>query len=382
LPPRSFGQSDVPLPKPLAAGRYIMRGLCKADRVVGPGGRIELTAFAKDSRKLAEFTHYLGTGDFNWKPYGFVFTLPAETTRLNVAFGNAGTGDVFIGDSRFEELPAGAPVPAEVAAQPQSQPAQYDPSPKGAVFDARLTEGKGHYVFNHAGSVFDPLELCNVTWEKVDGRTGLRFSQKVAGDRPDFARGGTLEFIIFGHNAFHEGKKRSLAISGSHISSVRDYRAITLSTWIRPAAEMSKGHGQDIADILGFGSRRVRLHLLGEKAPGKAPYQLGVRFMGGDDFIWSGEKATLNANRWYHVAMTAEANAENQWATKLYIDGKLVQQAVAKNAPVPLRCHASIILGTDLFYLDSNFYHGLIGRTLVFDRALREAEIAELLRLP
>jgi len=377
LPPRSFGQSDVPLPKPLAAGRYIMRGLCKAERVVGPGGRIELTAFAKDDRKLAEFTHYLGTGDFNWKPYGFVFTLPAETTRLNVAFGNAGTGDVFIGDSRFEELPAGAPVPAEVAAQPQSQPAQYDPSPKGALFDARLTEGKGHYVFNHAGASFEPLELCNVTWDKAEGRTGLRFAQKVAGDRPDFARGGTLEFFFFGHDAYTKsGKSKSFAISGSHGTSLRDYKAMTLATWIRPAAEMSKG--QHVADILGFGSRRVRLHLLGEKAP----YQFGVRFTEGGEFLWSGEKATLNADRWYHVAMTAEANAENHWDIKLYIDGKLVQQAVAKNAAVPLKCHASIILGTELHYMHDHYYHGLIGRTLVFDRALREAEIAELLRLP
>jgi hypothetical protein len=80
--------------------------------------------------------------------------------------------------------------------------------------------------------------------------------------------------------------------------------------------------------------------------------------------------------------MTAEANAENHWDIKLYIDGKLVQQAVAKNAAVPLKCHASIILGTELHYMHDHYYHGLIGRTLVFDRALREAEIAELLRLP
>jgi len=374
LPPRSYGQSDLPLPKPLAPGRYIMRGLCKAERVIGPGGRIELRAYTKDNRKVAEFTHYLGNGDFDWKPYGFVFALPGETARLNVAFGNAGTGDFLVGESCFEALLAGSPVPPEVAMQPQSKPAQYEPSPQGALFDARLTEGKGHYAFNFADPDFPPLELCNVTWETVDGRTGLRFSQKVAGDKPDFARGGTLEYFFFAHDAYKPGKNKSLAISGSHGSPQRDYKAMTLATWIRPAAEMTKG--QNIADILGFGSRRVRLHLLGEKAP----YQFGVRFTEGGELIWSGDQATLNADRWHHVAITANVNVQNHWEIKLYIDGKQVQRAVAKNSSVPLKCHDSIVLGTELHYMQSNHYHGLIGRTLVFDHALRDAEIEEILK--
>lgn len=175
LPPRSFGQSDIPLPKPLEAGRYVMRGLCKADRVIGSGGRIELTAFDKDGRKLAEFTHYLGTGDFDWQPYAFAFRLPAGAARLNVAFGNTGTGDVYIGESHFECLPANAPLPAGVAAEPNSKPAAIEPSPKGAIFDARMVEGKGHYVLNFADPHWIPLELCNVSWEQQDGRMGLRF---------------------------------------------------------------------------------------------------------------------------------------------------------------------------------------------------------------
>jgi len=377
LPPRSFGQSDVPLPKPLPAGRYIMRGLCKAERVVGPGGRIELAAFAKDNRKLAEFKHYLSTGDFNWKPYGFVFTLPAETTRLNVAFGNAGTGDVFIGDSRFEELPAGTPVPAEVAAQPQSQPAQHEPSPKGAVFDARLVEGKGHYVYNHADPTFAPLELCNVTWEKQADRMGLRFRQQAVGGggQADFAQGGGLEFFYFALDPYSPGKTKSFAISGSHGGPQRDYKALTLATWIRPDAQMTKD--QPIADIVGFGSRRLRLHLLGEKAP----YQLGVRLLDGE-FHWSGKEVTVRADQWQHVAVTAGVNAEKHWEIRLYLDGKEVHRAVEKKAPVPLRAHDCLILGTELHYLHSNYYHGLIGRTLLFDRVLSAAEIAALRELP
>jgi hypothetical protein len=377
LPPRSFGQSDMPLPQPLPAGRYIMRGLCKAERVVGPGGRLELTAFAKDSRKLAEYTHYLGAGDFDWRPYAFAFRLPAETARLNVAFGNAGTGELFIGESRFDALPDDAPLPAGVAAAPNAKPAEYPASPRGALFDARLVEGKGHYVFNHADPSFAPLELCNVSWEKQADRMGLRFRQQAAGGggQPDFARGGGLEFFFFALDAYQPGKTKSFAISGSHGGPQRDYKSLTLATWIRPDAQMTKD--QPIADIVGFGSRRLRLHLLGEQAP----YQLGVRLLDGE-FLWSGKAVTVRADQWQHVAVTAGVNAENHWEIKLYLDGKQVHRAVEKKAPVPLRAHDCLILGTEMHYLHSNYYHGLIGRTLLFDRVLSAAEIAGLRDLP
>jgi hypothetical protein len=377
LPPRSFAQSYIALPKPLAAGRYVMRGLCKADRVIGPGGRIELTAYAKDDRKLAAYTHYLGTGDFDWRPYAFAFHLPAETTRFNVALGNAGTGDMSIGESHFELLPADAALPVGVAAEPNAKPAAIDPSPKGAIFDARLAEGKGHYVFNFADPKWIPLELCNVAWEKQDGRMGLRFRQQAKRDKPDFARGGMLEFYLFAHEVYRaSGLQKSLAVAGSQGSSLRDYRAITLATWIRPDTTMTKN--QQMADILGFGSRRIRLRLLGDKAP----YQVGLQFTESGEYHWSGPKVTVSADKWHHVALSARVNACKQWEVTLYLNGKEVLRTVDPKAPIPLRAHDSLILGAELHYMDSNFYDGLIGRTLVLDRALSAAEIAELMKLP
>lgn len=376
LPPRSFARSDIPLPKPLPAGRYLMRGWCKADRVMGPGGRIELTAFAKDDRQLATYTHYLGTGDFDWRPYAFAFNLPAETTRFQVAFGNAGTGDMFIGQSEFELLPANAPLPKGVAAQPNATPAGFDASPKGAIFDTRLAEGKGHYTLNFADERFPPLELCNVSWEKHSGRMGLRFGQRAENSKPSFARGGSLEFFYFALEAYKAGLKHSFAVSGSHGSDQHDYEAITLATWIRPDATMTKD--QEMADILGFGSRRIRLRLQGDKAP----YQVGVQFTESGGHHWSGKEATVSADKWHHVALSTAVNATKQWEIKLYLDGKEVLRVVEPKAPIPLRAHDSLILGTELHYLHTNYYHGLIGRTLIFDRALSAGEIAELMNLP
>jgi hypothetical protein len=376
LPPRSFGQSDIPLPRPLAPGRYVMRGLCKAGRVTGPGGRIELAAHAKDGRMVAEAIHYLGTGDFDWRPYAFAFRLPAEAARFNVAFGNAGTGDMYIGESRFELLPADAPLPAGVAPEPNSKRAAYEASPKGAIFDARLTEGKGHYAFNYADQKFIPLELCNVSWEKRDGRMGLRFRQRAEGKKPDFARGGMLEMLLFAHEAYQAGKQQSLAVAGAQFSSMRDYKAVTLATWIRPDASMTKN--QQMADILGFGGRRIRLRLWGDKAP----YLLGVQHTESGEFLWAGKEAVVKAGQWHHVALTASAVKEAQWEVKLYLDGKEILRAENVKAPVPLRAHDSLILGTELHYMHDNYYHGLIGRTLLFGRALSAEEIVGLMKLP
>ncbi len=36
---------------------------------------------------------------------------------------------------------------------------------------------------------------------------------------------------------------------------------------------------------------------------------------------------------------------------------------------------SSLVLGTELFYLNSAYYFGLVGRTLTFDRALSVDEI-------
>lgn len=206
---------------------------------------------------------------------------------------------------------------------------------------------------------------------------GLRFRQQPKRDKPDFARGGMLEFYLFAHEVYRaSGLHKSLAVAGSQGSSVRDYQAITLATWIRPDATMTQN--QQMADILGFGSRRIRLRLLGDKVP----YQVGVQFTEGGEYHWLGPKATVSAVKWHHVALSAAVNAAQQWEITLYLNGKEVLRTVNPSAPIPLRAHDSLILGAELHYMDSNFYDGLIGRTLVFDRALSAAEIAELMKLP
>lgn len=66
---------------------------------------------------------------------------------------------MYIGESHFELLPADAALPAGVAAEPNATPAAIEPSPRGAVFDARMAEGKGHYALNFADPKWIPLEL-------------------------------------------------------------------------------------------------------------------------------------------------------------------------------------------------------------------------------
>lgn len=60
-----------------------------------------------------------------------------------------------------------------------------------------------------------------------------------------------------------------------------------------------------------------------------------------------------------------------------YVDGKLVKEAPSAKVAAPQPMPWALVLATERFYLDSAYYHGLIGRTTVFDRALRGEEIQE-----
>ena len=46
----------------------------------------------------------------------------------------------------------------------------------------------------------------------------------------------------------------------------------------------------------------------------------------------------------------------------------------------PCQIPPSLILASEIFYLHDSWYRGLIGRTMLLDRALNEGEIAELAR--
>ena len=119
------------------------------------------------------------------------------------------------------------------------------------------------------------------------------------------------------------------------------------------------------------GLRRIILSVLGRKPPYKLAATLNV-----SDRIEADAK--LEADRWYHLALTGRPTAGKKWQVRLYLDGKLVQEGVTKKFEAPASIPPSLVLGTELFYFHSSYYRGLIGRTTVFGQATGAERIAEL----
>ena len=78
--------------------------------------------------------------------------------------------------------------------------------------------------------------------------------------------------------------------------------------------------------------------------------------------------------------MTGEPTAGKKWRIRLFLDGKRVHEGITEKAAAPTSIPASIVLGTELFYFHSSYYRGLLGRTLVLDRALSADQLAELVK--
>jgi hypothetical protein len=55
-----------------------------------------------------------------------------------------------------------------------------------------MAEGKGRWVYDHAGGPFGMLELANAEWALDEGRPALRFADPPAGRR-DVVRMGPIE---------------------------------------------------------------------------------------------------------------------------------------------------------------------------------------------
>ena len=127
------------------------------------------------------------------------------------------------------------------------------------------------------------------------------------------------------------------------------------------------GHGGR-GDIIGYGGRRFVLGLHGQKAP----YELAARINVNDSIV---STAKLDADRWQHVAMTAEPK-DGQWFVRLYLDGKPVGEGQTKKFPADSAIVPSLILGAEIFYFHDAYYRGLIGRTLVLHRVVPLDEIA------
>ena len=126
-----------------------------------------------------------------------------------------------------------------------------------------------------------------------------------------------------------------------------------------------------MGDIAGVGGRRFILRLVGRRRP----YQLQAALNVNDRFQ-SG--ATVDADRWYQVAVTAEPTDAKKWRVRLYLDGKMVHEGTTEKLEAPASIPPSLILGAEIFYLHDSYYRGLVGRTLLLDRALGEAEVSEL----
>jgi hypothetical protein len=76
--------------------------------------------------------------------------------------------------------------------------------------------------------------------------------------------------------------------------------------------------------------------------------------------------------------MTGAPTAAGKWQVKLYLDGQLVHEGESKKFDAATSIPPSVVLGTEIFYFHDAYYRGLIGRTLIFDRAVAPADIVAL----
>jgi hypothetical protein len=357
LGPGAFGAAELPIPTPFPGGRYSVTALTKGLNVHGPGGRIEVTAKDKGGKDLGRTTHYLGSGTWDWKKTGFGTELPAGLHSLSIGFGNAGTGEVFVGDVEFvrsEDASAGG-APAEAA--------PVEPSPAGALFDYRFEEGRGRFVLDHAWGPFGMMELANADWSLDDGRPALKFVSPVAG-RHDVPRLGAIERNYLKSIPW---SGTPVAIAGFHGGAL-ELKAFTLLTSIKPAAQMGLAQQGGKGDIVGLGARRFILRLQGREAP----YRLEAAVNVNDRFVGD---APILADRWYSLAMTGEPTPAGKWRIRVYVDGKRVLEGITEKCDAPASIPPSLILGSELFYLHDAWYRGLIGRTTLLDHVLPEEMI-------
>lgn len=369
LGPASFGKAALSEAVPLAKGRYAVTALVKSVNTFGPGGRIELEATqAKTNKVLATAKHFVGNGSFEWQKQGFVFDVPEDAGALAVAFGNAGTGEMLVTDVEFRRLNDGEALPAGVAAKPNENAPIFAKAPAGAIADYRMEEGRGHFVLNYADGGLGHLSLANLDWVTDNGRPALRFAENTT-NRKDY-RADSEMGLYLGHPAYAGKDTLPVAVSGHHGGGA-PLQGLTLTAWIKPAAEMGKSEHSGKGDVIGYGARRFILGLHGQKAP----YQLAAR-INVNDVIESPTK--IEADRWSHIAMTAKPT-DGKWDIRVYLDGKQVGEGLTKwesTATIP----PSLILGAEIFYFHDAYYRGLIGHTLIFDRTLSADEIAKLAR--
>ncbi len=326
--PGAYGKAAFPAPP----GRYAARARVKAVNVHGPGGRIE----------VGKTVHYVGAGSFDWKEVEFAVDVPADKDHA-IAFGNAGTGDVYFGS--FELKPGEAP-PAN------PKPAAYEAAPKGAIADYRMEEQQGQHVFDYAGGPLGKLELANTAWVVDEGRPALRFAPSSTSSYP---KAGMLDRGYLGTSGYADKRHVAAALAGHH-GGGGPIQGLTVSAWIKPDAKLGSNKG----DLVGLGARRYILGLSG----GAAPYRLEARIDVNDVFT---SDPLIEAGKWQQVSMTCVPEA-GQWRVRIYADGRLLKEGLTKKHASPASLAPSLVLGTEIFYFHDCYYRGLIGRVTIYDR--------------
>ena len=132
---------------------------------------------------------------------------------------------------------------------------------------------------------------------------------------------------------------------------------------VKPGERMPDGAR---GDVIGLGARRFILSLYGAKAP----YTLRAAINVNDSVV---SDAKLEANRWCRGAMTGEPTAGKKWRHFCSSTASTSPRRCLRKTSCATSIPTSIVLGTELFYFHSSYYRGLLGRTLVFDRAERPA---------
>ncbi|MFM8572701.1 MAG: LamG domain-containing protein, partial [Pirellula sp.] len=367
-------------PEKLEPGPYLVSARVKSVNTHGPGGRLELLMLKKGDLNgnsfirwdvgniVSEQTRYFGRGSFDWRDVSFVAEVPKAATGLALGLGNSGTGEVFVSEVRIEPLGNRQSPPEMLSATPPSDDVVHD-----ALWDLRMEEHKGLHIFNHGSSTYRTMELANLDWVTDEGHSAIRFSENPP-ERRDFPTLGILDQNLRNpaQRQNYEAVCHGAFALGGHHGGGEKLNGLTLAAWIKPAAEMGKSTSYSgKGDILGYGARRFILGLQGQAAPYSLVARINV-----NDTIDSSTK--LDADRWYHVAMTCTPSDEN-WQVRLYLDGQEVGASVTKTLPASSTIPDSLVLGAELFYLHGAYYRGLMSRVLVVTRTMNGHEIRSLM---
>jgi hypothetical protein len=381
LGPVSYATAAVG-PEKIESGRYMVSARIKAINTHGPGGRIELLMLKKADLHGNSYVRWdagnvvdeqigcFGNGTFDWREVSFVANVPQEASGLALGLGNGGTGEVLVSEVRITPLGNLEPPADTLTSMPQAEQGVSD-----VLWDLRMQERQGLFIYNHGSSTSRVLELANIDWVEDGGHQAIRFSENPTGRR-EFPPLGILDLNLrnpFQRQNYEPVSHGAFGLEGGPHEEVGPLSGITLAAWIKPAAEMGKsisygGKG----DIIGFGGRRFILSLHGQTAPYSVAARINV-----NDTIESTTR--LEADRWYHLAMTCTP-LEDSWLVRLFVDGQQVGSGAAKSLPVTSKISDSLVIGAELYYLHGAYFRGLMSDVMIIQRSLDDSEISSIFR--